>query len=435
MNPSANPSMHGVPGPVPMSERSITRRHLFLLAAIGLLFLAVVIPNSLPVPTAAMLGVTAVLALPGFRFGLGFKKLLALYMCTAMVTVIYTAIGYLNDAPPEAAAQMLVIYILSPLLWMLVAAGLMRAPGPQRLVDWFAVLTVFACASVALYFYLYFRYGADAVSFFFKGQANINLQGGFAGAIMHVYGSLIFLAGGFFSSPELIRSRLLRMAVLAMIFVCAVTSGRSALILAIPVGWVLGRLLASRTVGFQRSLRSPLTRLVKVGLPMAVGMVAVAILLQTYTSVRLDVIYDSFADKLSSGGGSSRVGMAGSLFQGILDNGGIGAGHGKGVSFVSSAEYPWRYELVWLATIYRVGLLGAAVYAFPFLVYIVRVLRLAATRQLPPHHKFLFSAFVAAFIASNTNPYIEAFAFQWMYTIPLVALFVEFPSGVERVPA
>ena len=435
MNPSLSPSMRGMPGPLPMSERSITRRHLFLLAALGLLFLSVVIPNSLPVPTAVMLGLTAVLALPGFRLGLGFKKLRALYVCTAMITVIYTAVGYLNDAPPEAAAQMLVIYIVSPLLWMLVAAGLMRAPGPERLVDWFTWLTVLACASVALYFYLYFHYGADAVSFFFKGQANINLQGGFAGAIMHVYGSLIFLAGGFYSSPELIRSRLLRMAVLAMIFVCAVTSGRSALILAIPVGWLLGRLLGPRTLGFHRSLSSPLSRMIKVGLPMLVGMVAVAVLLETYTSIRLEVIYDSFVDKISSGGGTSRVGMAGSLFQGILDNGGIGAGHGKGVSFVSSAEYPWRYELVWLATIYRVGLLGAAVYAFPFIVYIVRVLRLAGAKRLPPHHKFLFCAFVAAFIASNTNPYIEAFAFQWMYTIPLVALYVEFPKGVERVPA
>jgi hypothetical protein len=55
--------------------------------------------------------------------------------------------------------------------------------------------------------------------------------------------------------------------------------------------------------------------------------------------------------------------------------------------------------------------------------------------MLPPHHKFLFSAFMAAFIASNTNPYIEAFAFQWMYTIPLVALFVEYPSALERRPA
>ena len=95
-----------------------------------------------------------------------------------MVTVLYTAIGYLNDAPPVAAAQMLVIYILSPLLWMIVAAGLLRAPGPERLVDWFSVLAVLACASVGLYFYLYFHYGASAVSFFFKGEANINLQDG-----------------------------------------------------------------------------------------------------------------------------------------------------------------------------------------------------------------------------------------------------------------
>lgn len=437
MNPSASSRSpySAMPGPLPFSERRITRRHLFLLSAVGLLLLSVVVPNSLPVPNAAMLGLTALLALPGFRLGLGLKKLLALYVCTAMVTVVYTAIGYLNDAPPVAAAQMLVIYILSPLLWMIVAAGLMRAPGPERLVDWFSVLAVLACASVGLYFYLYFHYGASAVSFFFKGEANINLQDGYAGAIMHVYGSLIFLAGGFFSSPELIRSRLLRLAVLAMLFVCAVTSGRSALILSIPVGWVLGRLLTPRTLGFQRSLRTPLTRLVKVGLPMVLGMIVVVILLESYTSIRLSVIYDNFIDKISSGGGTSRVGMAGSLYQGILDNGGLGAGHGKGVSFVSSADYPWRYELVWLATIYRVGLIGALVYALPFFVYIARILRLAAARRLPPHHKFLFCAFMAAFIASNTNPYIEAFAFQWMYTIPLVALFVEYPSGLERRPA
>ncbi|MFC4764014.1 hypothetical protein [Dyella koreensis] len=417
---------------MPVNERRLTLRHVFLGSAMLLLFLTVVVPNSLPVPTAAMMGITTLMALPGLRLGRGFKKLLALLMCSSMVTVIYIAVGYLNDAPPVAAAQVLVIYILSPLLWMVISDGLLRWPGSSRLMDWFAWLSVLACISVGLYFYLYLTYGAAAVSFFFKGQANVNLNEGFSGAIMHVYGSLIFLAGGFFSSPELIKSRLLRLTVLAMLLVCALTSGRSALILAIPVGWVLGQWLTPRTLGYQRSIRTPLTRLVKVGLPTVFAIALVVVLLESYTSIRLSVIYDSFMDKLTSGGGTSRVGMAGSLFEGILDNGGIGAGHGIGVSFVSSQEYPWRYELVWLATVYRVGLVGALVYALPFLLYIARVLRMAAVRKLPPQHKFLFCAFVAAFIASNTNPYIEAFAFQWMYTIPVLALFVEYPMGMER---
>ena len=68
--------------------------------------------------------------------------------------------------------------------------------------------------SVGVFFYLYLTRGAAAVAFFFKG-ANVNLNNGFAGATMHVYGSLIFLCGAFFSSPELIRNRLLRFALLA----------------------------------------------------------------------------------------------------------------------------------------------------------------------------------------------------------------------------
>ncbi|MCT7061868.1 hypothetical protein, partial [Salmonella enterica] len=88
------------------------------------------------------------------------------------------------------------------------------------------------CASVAVFFYLFLTRGAAAVSFFFEG-ANVNLAEGFSGATMHVYGSMIFLCGGFFSSPEVIKHRSLRFSLLAMLLICALTSGRSALILSV----------------------------------------------------------------------------------------------------------------------------------------------------------------------------------------------------------
>jgi hypothetical protein len=436
MNPGNDPSLApSVLEPLPplsgATRYRLTVRHMFLGAAFILLLFAVVIPNSLPIPTAVAMGLAFVLALPGLRIGSGFRNLLMLYACTVVVTVVYMVVGTMHDAPQIAIAQVFAIYILSPLVWMIIAAGLLRRLGADRLIDWFALLSLLCALSVALFFYLYLRHGAAAVAFFFEG-ANVNLQEGFSGATMHVYGSLIFLCGGFFSSPELIKNRLLRFVLLAALLVCALTSGRTALILSVPLGWLLGLMLVSRTTGSTR--RSPITRIILYGLPMLIAVAAALILLQAYTQISLSRVFDAVSTKLASGGGSARSEMSHSLFAGILDNDGLGAGHGVGVGFISDPLHPWRYEVVWLATAYRVGLLGTLVYALPFLIYIVAVLRMARSRRLPPRHKFMFCGFVCAFLAANTNPYIEAFAFQWMYVIPLVALFIENPASLRKVP-
>jgi len=406
----------------------LTVRHLFLAMAFVLLLLTVVVPNSLQLTSAVVLVLAFLLALPGLRIRPGFRALLALYACTVIVTLFYMAVGGLHDAPAEAMRQVTLIYIVSPLLWTIVADGLLRQLGTDRLIGWFVLLSLLCAVSVALFFYLYLTRGAAAVSFFFEG-ANVNLNEGFSGATMHVYGSLIFLCGGFFGSPELIRSRLLRLVLLAMLLVCALTSGRTALILAVPLGWFLGLLLTPRTT--VQPHRSSILRIIRYGVPMVVAVAIALLLLDAYTQISLSKVLDAVTTKLASGGGPARVEMTRSLFAGILANDGLGSGHGVGVTFISDTQYPWRYELVWLATLYRVGMLGTLVYALPFLLYIVAVIRLAIGRRLPPRHKFMFCGFVCAFLGTNTNPYIEAFVFQWMYVIPLVALAIEYPLALR----
>ncbi|GAB2539603.1 hypothetical protein [Rhodanobacter koreensis] len=425
MLPSVPPAM---PEQVPDNKYRFTVRHIFLGTAFLLLLLAVVVPNSLPIPTAAVMGLTFMLALPGLCIGAGFRSLLALYACTAMVTIIYMIVGTMHGAPLIAMVEIAATYILSPLLWVIIANGLHRQLGMDRLIDWFVLLSLLCALSIAAFFYLYLTRGAAAVAFFFKG-ANVNLSEGFSGATMHVYGSLIFLCGGFFSSPELIKNRLLRLVLLVMLLICALTSGRSALILAVPTGWILGLMLASRTTGPRR--KSPITNTIRYGLPSLIAVAAALVLLGAYTQISVSTVLNSFLDKLTSGGGSSRVEMAHSLYAGILDNAGLGAGHGVGVRFISDKDHPWRYEVVWLATLYRVGMVGTLIYALPFLLYIAKATRLALARRLPPRHKFLFCAFFCAFLGSNTNPYIEAFTFQWMYVIPMVALFTDYPVNLK----
>ncbi|OOG37791.1 MULTISPECIES: hypothetical protein [unclassified Rhodanobacter] len=423
-------------GHVPRSsspwQRVLTQGSMFVGAAMLLLFLSVVIPNSLQIPTAVMLAICFLLCLPGFRMVRGLKTVFIFYTCSATVTVLFMAVGFLSAAPLMAAVQIPAIYLVSPFLWIVIAARLFNQLGEDRLVEWLVWLAILCCCSVAMYFYLYNTRGADAVSFFTE-SANVNTKDGYAGAVMHVYGSLIFLCGGFFSSPELIRNRLLRLVLLASLLVCAITSGRAALILSVPLGLLLGMVLTPRTIGSQ-GRRSVITQVMKYGLPVAFAVILVMLALSQFTKINLSLILGGVANKVASGGGDERVGQAHALYEGILNSGGMGVGHGIGVSFIRSSDYPWRYELVWLATVLRVGILGALVYAALFFVYIAKVLKIALQRRLTPGMKFMFCGFICAFIASSTNPYIEAFAFQWMYVLPVVGFFVEHSAARMSAP-
>jgi hypothetical protein len=111
----------------------------------------------------------------------------------------------------------------------------------------------------------------------------------------------------------------------------------------------------------------------------------------------------------------------------------LGSGHGIGVSYARSETFPWRYEMVWVATVFRVGLFGALVYTFIFLLYIADVLIKLGTGALSVIDKFYFAGFISVYIASNTNPYIESVAFQWMFVFPVVRHFLLRNSYLKKV--
>jgi hypothetical protein len=77
-----------------------------------------------------------------------------------------------------------------------------------------------------------------------------------------------------------------------------------------------------------------------------------------------------------------------------------------------------------LATLHRVGVFGFAIYALSFCICIFNFLKRWHQRILSEFDLFLFSGFACALVASSTNPYIEAFSFQWMYVIPIVYFLV-----------
>lgn len=395
-------------------------RKIFIAATFVLLVLSVVIPNSAQNVTAVTMIFCFLLAMPIIRINTDLMRLGFLYLCSLIVTFFYILVGSLNGAPQIAVQQTIIIYVLSPLLWMFIAAALVQNLGVEKLIRWFVVLAFLSCLSVALFFYLYINLGPDSVSFF-KQNTNLNLEDGYAAATMFVYGSLIFLCGGFFSTPDLIGNLSNRVLLLASLTLAALTSGRSALILSIFVGLFLGLLLPSEKSisGTKKSSKDKFAKKIVVFL-----VIFSALYLLGHDSV-IDYfrILGVFSDHLFSGGGLGRAEQTAALINGSFDAFGIGSGHGVGVAYIRSDDFPWRYESVWLATVFRVGLMGSLIYLLPFLWYSIIIVKLAKLRQLTACHKFMFSGFLCVFIASNTNPYIEAFVFQWMYVIPLVSLF------------
>lgn len=390
------------------------------LLSFCLLCLAVVVPNSLQATTAGFLVATAAASFLVFRPLKRIPDLMKLYGFTVAVTLLYLLIGQLSYAPPIAVQQIAIVYIVTPFLWTVVAGGVLSRVPEERLERWFVLLTFASLVSIGVYFYLFLTDGPDAVSFFID-EANVDISDGTIGATMFVYGSLMFLGAGLFAAPGVIKSGVLRMVLLCGIGIAAITSGRSALMISIPIGLAIGSLFgikASAATPYRSRAKRVLTSPIFYLLLSAGACIAAAVML----GLDLQKMASDVIDKILSGGGDERSSQSWGLLMGALSTFGLGAGHGVGISLIRSDEFPWRYETVWMATIYRTGFIGAFIYALPFFLYIKKFFYLRRKGVLTQFDVFMFSGFVAAFVAANTNPYIEAFSFQWMFVIPMVAM-------------
>lgn len=390
------------------------------LLAFCLLCLSVVVPNSLQATTAGFLVATAAVSFLVFRPLKRIPDLMKLYGFTVVVTLLYLLIGRMNYAPMIAIQQIAIVYIVTPFLWMVVAGGVLSRVPEEVLEKWFVRLTLAALVSIGVYFYLFLTDGSDAVSFFID-EANVDISDGTIGATMFVYGSLIFLAAGLFAAPGVIKSGVLRMVLLCGIGIAAITSGRSALMIAIPIGLGIGSLFGlkfSEDAPYKSRIKRILTSPVFYLFLSAGAVLSAAVVL----GLDLQKMASDVIDKILSGGGDERSSQSWGLLMGTLSTLGLGAGHGVGISIIRSEEFPWRYETVWMATVFRAGLIGAFIYALPFFLYIKKFFYLRRKGVLTQFDLFLFAGFVSSFIAANTNPYIEAFSFQWMFIIPMVAM-------------
>jgi hypothetical protein len=397
--------------------------------------LTVVMPNSFKVVSGTSLSLGAIYCIMvyGDRCfkGAWYKYLYLSYV----VTVFYLIIGYVNGATDVAILEVTIIYIIFPLIWCVQIAILLLLVRLEIIVKFMLYAIVLSCATVAYFFWAFARFGPDAVRFLIE-VPNVNItQEGFVAATMHVYGSLIFLSGGLMASPAVVKNLYWRAALIIMTFVVAFTSGRGSLIFALIIGAFVSAAYNLLNKFHQGKLGE--------GFVMVVAGVVLVLFIVTFVAnvasekFNMDFMmsFDNAIGKLMpehaggkfQEGGFGRFQQYESLKQGIIANNGLGVGHGIPAPWYSDIEKPWRYELVWAATVFRVGFIGAFIYALPFLITLFRGLQLLLKGELDKNEVFLFGGFICAFVSSNTNPYIEGYVFHWMYVLPMAYFFTRVP--------
>lgn len=388
----------------------------FVLVTLMLAFIVIVIPNTVRFISIPLFFFAALLPLFSSGKSAINSEFLLIWIFTTVITFLYVGIGVLKGYL-DAVPWTIYVYVISPMLWLLICSKLVKLYSLTTIIRAMIFFGLLGGISVFGFYYIFLNYGADSLTWLIA-TPNLNYENGRAHATMHVFGSLMFISGGFFAAPHIIKGRLPNIIVAIVFLAAAFFSGRAALMLSLPLGLLMRFVVSmcSRRNDETRNQHTAATLLIFV-IVMLIG-----ITVAQYYELDLAVIVGDFIDKIAMGGGDERVDQAIALWDGIKDSWGLGEGHGVGVSLIRNDDDPWRYELLWLATIFRVGFIGAIIYAIPAGLIIIRYARLLSKRKNSPPIDFIFAGFLASLIGSVTNPYYESFDFQWMLIFPYVYL-------------
>lgn len=380
-----------------------------LLLPIFILFC--IVPNTLRIVTIPVFVLAALLIFIYRRRKVDREAWMAMFY-GSLVTLIYAVIG-LQNGYPEALPEVLFVYMISPICWIVIGMYVVNSYTNKKIVNLIVVLLTLGALSVPALFAAYVVIGPESVSGIVR---NVEYRDGFGGILIHVLGPIMFLIGGLCASPSVVPSRIARSFVFLSIFAATAVSGRTAMFIAYGVGALV--FLVNISMPAKRQFRYHAVFASAIAGPVVV---IVMYYLLLYFDFDVGELMSRHMSSLLSGGGSERTQQTSQFLQGINDSYALGVGHGVGLDIVRAGDKPWRYETLWLATVYRVGLIGALIYAAP-VIYCYRIY-IKSRVSFPnagrsKYDTFMIGGLSAMLMASYTNPYLESFDFQWMIFFP-----------------
>lgn len=400
---------------MPPDGSRLTNRLFSRLAPLLVLvffFLVMVVPNSfrfITLPLFFLVGLVSVCALRSFK-----RSLIAVWLLSSLITMLYLGIG-VRHGYPAAIPQVIFVYVVSPFIWIMILSFVFSQYSIRSILRTVLILSFIGAMSVPLFVVLFSLHGPNALTWLIK-DPNLQFTPGSVGVTMHVLAPLAFVVAGFFSCPRVVHNSFLRFIVSFVLVIAVVISGRSALFVSLFIGIFSNFLFDFRSRHIDPSvIASDLFLWCILGL--------CAYWLSIASKLDLTMIFHGYLSHILEMGGQARVLQAKALIQGIYSNHLLGSGHGVGVEISRNSEFPWRYELFYLATLYRVGLIGFVVYSLPVFFVIrgyLRTCRSELHSWLNLVDRFVLIGFIATIIICGTNPYLESFDFQWMFWAAVV---------------
>lgn len=359
-------------------------------------FLFLVVPNALRIIKLPFLLLLLIIAYSNTKIT---KNQLIFFVLLAIVTQLYLLVGMNKTTNFTTASQQAwIIYVVFPVIWTIIGNFVFKFYSSDLILKKYIQLGLWGCISVYLAYTAFFLGYGEYVKVLVENP-NAVITGNVFAITLNVFGSLIPIAASLGFASSLYKKGKFILLFIVYIITAAI-SGRSAFILSAFIGIFF----------FFISDKKILKNLFIIGIS---AILLFIILLYFNLEIKESILF--FIEELTSGGGDERNEQTKLLLKGIIDTNCLGAGHGVGIDYIRNYDFPWRYENLILSIIYRVGILGFLVYAYPFIYSGYIYLNILKMKSTNLYDKFFFWGTSVFILVNFTNPYLESFEFQIPY--------------------
>ena len=348
-----------------------------------------------------------------------------------IMSALFMMYGFVRGSP--GALRVGTTYILWPLVYTALVSGLAQF---KLLLGLVRVHVVAACA-ISLYALSYILSSAGWIPEFLYIELDldqaIGFREGYVGFRLLSLKSLLFqgpfLVALLMTAPRELQRRLpttwLWIAA-GLVTIATAMSSRRALLLVLAMSPGITMVVRMFLPAAQR--RQDFVRVRRFVAGGAIGLVLIVGFLGLVHDYDMQAYLDmflagfAFDDVYQVTGASIRRAQFEGLIAGWLDRPLIGWGHGSGCRYVASrgSEWPWAYEMAYLALLHNTGLLGFLGYASGILwifwksTRIMRQGTLLSAMMVP-----VMTGTCCYLIAAATNPYLGSFDYIWVVFFPV----------------
>ncbi|MEQ6341785.1 MAG: O-antigen ligase family protein [Gammaproteobacteria bacterium] len=407
---------------------------IFLWMGMALFFSMLFVPTTYQSIKAGVLAVLLSAIVVGWQRGSNFKlhrSIAGWTLIFVTTSAVFMVVGAVGAAP--GALRVGTVYVLWPLVFTMLIGGLISEISIRKLI---AVL-IWAGIAIGIYGATYFGHVLgwlpNALYIEIDQGQGIGLYEGYVEYNMYSISTLLFLVPFLFAA--LVHWRKLGATIVARYWLwlafllclgLAFASGRRALWLILLIAPVVYWILSWLSVSSVDSRAATTSRI-----PALLLLVIVIAAVLWYLQIKLDLDLSAMAEQLFSAfdfsgerSASLRAEQAQALFSEWQNRPLLGYGHGAAArGSLRSYEFPWAYELSYLALLFHTGLLGTLVYASCVVWVYWQGLKVARHSLAYGYLMIPILVGTTCFLIGNaTNPYLEKFDFMWVIFLPLAII-------------